>query len=1412
MATAASNHDIHQLHFSLAHLEQDRGFELRAGVRRYALRPHTDATRRAHAAGNAALARLAPEVLGLITHYAEDVELPNRSAMILRVVSPGVGDPAALPPLAALALHVPRAARLAHRQSKIAQGALHFALFDFLGIDQPGSGDLLRLSLDADDILTPAETATTLVFQHPQLATVNPTTASVIVDDHIRAAANSMRLSRFGAAIRDQGTTWSGTVYSTDYLGNVLTWGPNFPKSGQPVETYQLSSITLTAAGAPLALPLSTSQDDARLRNASWSSQQGIGSVSQDLSLSHVAARLARRPRAHAIGLGDPSSDFTLDNLTPGYGLDVDDSSLVFTPDPSIQGGGTVSINVKNSYLRSLWAYVRFTDADTGTVGSWQSVGLVSPVNVVLGIPVSTDPTTLSFTWDPKAKSATLAHGGLGTSRWDNDIVWPGIGLTGVFNYGIPSLFLVAGAALDSNAALKEIQKTKPIQVAVLKATTALCGNVGSGSICFPNVKSILATFGSAIAGLLVHAGLQRLQVYVAQQMTEGGMEEAIPFANIFFAIANRAIDLAELAETTVQVLLSPAVYSVDVTRAMPLQVTVSPDPTHGSLGNAAIWPLDSDHYQCIITYRGGTSYTATGPMLGANTSTPVALTYPSIPEGGHLQAQFSVYSGNNMLLGRWTSAWVIALRPQPGTVLALAGAIQEVLVPLTATTIYNYKEKLIYDPAAAAHRWQPNEFAMDTSVTASLDLGQASSAIGSYFQQNAFYLSSAAQVSVVTTGKAWHIADGGREFLLNFNSNREVIVNSNNIPLAVLPLNQNDVGNNLGATIDLTINDRAYMLGYCWMASGQNVCAAGTTAPVITGQINTFQNINVLAAPEAALKFSGVGFSNQPFIVYDQFGPVPLFSVPATFSSELDAGTISAELSALFAQRMYALPSSGIVVRAVTPSVEWTISINSIATYALVGGGGQIAVHPYPAVIISPNNFYLEPTGSDPVNYTYQVRRIVLDDATPFDMHQTQSWGQFLLPHLSDVAVHPRGYLVGAHANLDKLEILQLPAAATADIDAQPAVYIGGTGSRPGLFSQPVAVTATADGRILVLEQGNVRIQALDVSGNPVACFAGPSLPALPASFGAELDRGLVSPKLRDAFKSAGQALSAVWRIQDGEVIYQAAVNAPEALSITTDGDAINGSWTVTAGGLSPQIFQLVLSATQVSVRRDGTTLFAADPSVAASLDRGGPGIELAEAFKANGITLVNPVTAAGTSPLQLHISALEDLAQGNIPASLASGLAALNITLSSATSVTASVAVKTVQSGKHWTLTDNTNGTTFEIKSSSTGELSITQLLPTMALNPPPARQTLTYLGVASEAKGYIYVLNYVQPGGNVSNFILDIYNPDGTALTSMRGVNAGDIAVDMWRNVYTLNYESVLGPAGRTEPSVSIWTPST
>lgn len=84
--------------------------------------------------------------------------------------------------------------------------------------------------------------------------------------------------------------------------------------------------------------------------------------------------------------------------------------------------------------------------------------------------------------------------------------------------------------------------------------------------------------------------------------------------------------------------------------------------------------------------------------------------------------------------------------------------------------------------------------------------------------------------------------------------------------------------------------------------------------------------------------------------------------------------------------------------------------------------------------------------------------------------------------------------------------------------------------------------------------------------------------------------------------------------------------------------------------------------------------------------------------------------------------------------------------------------------------------------------------------------------YLDVAVEYSGFIYVLSY-----NETSFVyrLDLYHPQQTGtkpVATTLGVNAARLCVDLWRNVYTLNYEVLQRPSpGITEPSVSKWVPS-
>ena len=81
--------------------------------------------------------------------------------------------------------------------------------------------------------------------------------------------------------------------------------------------------------------------------------------------------------------------------------------------------------------------------------------------------------------------------------------------------------------------------------------------------------------------------------------------------------------------------------------------------------------------------------------------------------------------------------------------------------------------------------------------------------------------------------------------------------------------------------------------------------------------------------------------------------------------------------------------------------------------------------------------------------------------------------------------------------------------------------------------------------------------------------------------------------------------------------------------------------------------------------------------------------------------------------------------------------------------------------------------------------------------------------YLDMAIEFIGYIYVLSRNTSSGIYS---MDIYTPAGALLATTVNMNGAKLAVDLFRNVFTLNFDTMQPVGGLTQPSISEWIPST
>jgi hypothetical protein len=120
------------------------------------------------------------------------------------------------------------------------------------------------------------------------------------------------------------------------------------------------------------------------------------------------------------------------------------------------------------------------------------------------------------------------------------------------------------------------------------------------------------------------------------------------------------------------------------------------------------------------------------------------------------------------------------------------------------------------------------------------------------------------------------------------------------------------------------------------------------------------------------------------------------------------------------------------------------------------------------------------------------RIRMKGIDKPPEFDAPQSnRAVGRFQLASDAFV-VHPTGKLISFNAENSKIEILDPDLSAPADSYSPLSRMAAGPGTREGLLLGPVRAAVRSDGCILVIEQGNNRIQAFDAEANPARVFAG--------------------------------------------------------------------------------------------------------------------------------------------------------------------------------------------------------------------------------------------------------------------------------------------------------------------------------
>ncbi|MFG2226603.1 hypothetical protein [Streptomyces sp. NPDC048644] len=420
------------------------------------------------------------------------------------------------------------------------------------------------------------------------------------------------------------------------------------------------------------------------------------------------------------------------------------------------------------------------------------------------------------------------------------------------------------------------------------------------------------------------------------------------------------------------------------------------------------------------------------------------------------------------------------------------------------------------------------------------------------------------------------------------------------------------------------------------------------------------------------------------------------------------------------------------------------------------------IAYAPSPnAGAIDETNFVLDPRDGG-----MHLRQVQLDDGVRdfgFDQKDLPSWGRFPLENVDALAVHPSNALVACSWQHHKLMLLSLPAQPSTDDKAPEALLVSGQGIREGLLKGPKALAVAPDGRILVLESLNNRIQAFDTKGNPVPSFTtGAAVCRVPTAQLADgLDAGRVPEALHTALQEANATL--LFPLDPGFAGQLDSARFQPEKDPLIDTLAANG----VVPAYDPDHMTDPAKSTQITVVEAGHSWLLSDPRGMAWQVRSG----------AHGLGVHHRPTAT---------------------------------------------TIRVQRAGAQWLVLDDDRGNAWKLvpdpaDATRTEVYACTSSFPLRG-DGVTAGDSVTFLDMAVESQGYLYVLSYSGAGSRPEDYLLDVYGPDGrflvrtpdtTVTKTPQNIVAAKIAVDVWRNLYALGYAPLAET--RNGPSFAHWTPT-
>lgn len=328
-------------------------------------------------------------------------------------------------------------------------------------------------------------------------------------------------------------------------------------------------------------------------------------------------------------------------------------------------------------------------------------LGTLSPEFTILGIPVSTAQTVASFTFPSVASSARILASGLGYGTHTfPETETLGVAMTSIFNLSVPALLLAIGIGADIDVFYKQVL----IPNLNLVITEFVLAEEGGTSSQF------LKTFWHAIVTRSI-AGLgpflESMYEFIGAEEAEETILDAIPLVGAILQAIGGVAVVAQMAETSIEVGLSPWTYQYDLVRKYDLSVPIHPSNPNG-------FPAAAANYKVTAIFDNGTPVVQTLTMQG-DTKTIAPVVFSQVPLGGNVTVTVGFYTENGAQVGHGNTSG----SNDPSSSHDIT--ITEDPLPIEPGVTYQHKQKTALDNEGN-HVWacaSAPEFPQNRSVCA---------------------------------------------------------------------------------------------------------------------------------------------------------------------------------------------------------------------------------------------------------------------------------------------------------------------------------------------------------------------------------------------------------------------------------------------------------------------------------------------------------------------------------------------------------------------------------------------------------------------------------------------------------------------------------------------------------------------